>query len=308
MKGTIHCKSRVAVLVSTLVLAFLFQGAQTAAQSKPTEQEILDAVRRSDSVSDPMGTMALASGDTLAPSKRSITAVKVLRFGTYNNQRNYWPVEVCVSGTAQRDNFGFGPAAAIRVFHAKVQYRFYGDDFGGWKVEEIRPSGGTLVRDLLCGDSSAPSTPARSTAVSPTKGPAEGGRPESASAAPAGHDIELALKKAAGTYPQALAKYDVRHAHAGASVLSQGQWPSCLGVLFVLPDRLEYLPVSDTDGQRHPLTAQNNQIKLVAKNRLSIGELAAFHVTLVDGQNFNFGTTDDPQVIVSTITKRKALK
>jgi hypothetical protein len=97
--------------------------------------------------------------------------------------------------------------------------------------------------------------------------------------------VEAALKAQLSRNPSAIGKYTVRHAHSGATVLAAGQWPSCIGVLFVFADYLEYATVSDTDGQRHPFVARSNEIALVAVNRLSIGGFPAFHVTLFDKRN-----------------------
>ena len=66
-------------------------------------------------------------------------------------------------------------------------------------------------------------------------------------------------------------------------------------------DHVEYTPVSDTDGQRHPLSIQLTEIQEAALNRLPVGELGAFHLTLRDKQNFNFATQDDRRSMVATI-------
>jgi hypothetical protein len=130
-------------------------------------------------------------------------------------------------------------------------------------------------------------------------GRADGGAP----AKPEGSPVERALRAELATRPAAVARFTVRHAHGRANLLSKGEWPSCLGILFVFGDHLEYSPVGDTDGERHPLSIAASDIKEAALNRLRIGEFDAFHVELTDKRNFNFVSTEDRGAIIAAVQK-----
>lgn len=140
--------------------------------------------------------------------------------------------------------------------------------------------------------------------LAPREGRAEPASPnEFVPVSRSANSAESALEGEASRNPSAIGKYTVRHAHAGANLLSAGEWPSCLGVLLVFADHIEYAPVSDTDGQRHPLTVRGAEIAEVALNRLRIGEFDAFHITLTNKQNLNFTTTDDRRALLAAVQK-----
>lgn len=114
---------------------------------------------------------------------------------------------------------------------------------------------------------------------------------------------EEAIKGLLALHQHAVAKYSVRHAHAGAWMMSPKEFASCLGVLYVFDDRIEYTPAWDNDGQRHPLAIPRAELVEIALNRMSIAGFSAFHLKTTENGNFNFVSKEEPRLIVATIKK-----
>lgn len=299
-------------VIRTSVLAGLLSlvGAPLSAQTKPSEEVIVKAVRTNVRTDPDMtvGMVAMAAGAGFGQVKVNVETVEVLRFGTWNSQERYWPVEVCLRGTAQNTTFGsFGTPAPVKRINAKVRYRFQVDDFGEWSFEEVRPSRNATVGSLMCDALSPDQSVRNEPPVTPS--PSSDGKPAvpatreggGGRSAPSDAD-EAALQKQVSLHQSARQHFIVRHAHgAGGFIVTGDRWASCRGVLFVFADRLEFAPVSANDTSMHPLTIAGSAIAEVGTNRWPIGSYRAFHVRVQGGENLNFVPIEDRDVVVRAL-------
>lgn len=166
--------------LAVLVLLITGSALGGAPLKQPTKQEILDAIRKASSEDFEAINIAADKrfGDVI-----ELQSVEIIRFGSWNEKEAHWPVELCVTGTAQ-GSYGILPRPAgsnfpIRPFRAKARYQMRGDDFGGWQAKEVAPPfGKTTQAEVTCstsptrGDSAAAPAAVRGTqhaATSPSQ-------------------------------------------------------------------------------------------------------------------------------------------
>jgi hypothetical protein len=157
-------------------------------QDKPSDAQILSAIR-----SDPnrnsgqsrtalvLSTTPLGSGARLQSIEVTIEGFRIIQWGEFNSAGKYWPVELCVNGTADnrvlaqfspQERAAAGGPRGPSKFQTKAQYRLHSDDFGILKAEQI------LVSEWKPQDSICPAAPpvsVTSTLVSATDRLAVGG-------------------------------------------------------------------------------------------------------------------------------------
>ena len=119
------------ILISALLTAMLLL---SGCSSKPDDALVDKAVREELSKSVPERWMKamVVGGNT------KISSVKIVEWGDFNSERNYWPVKVKVAGSAKlRVPFG---KAEVRNFDEIGEFRFYKDDYDKWQWKFIKPS------------------------------------------------------------------------------------------------------------------------------------------------------------------------
>lgn len=150
------------LIPTVFVIGFLAVGS-AAAQTKPTDEVVMKAIRGVVGV-DPDAAVAIIAHDGVAFGSVDVKvqAVEVSRFGSYNSQGRYWPVEVCIRGITHTPVLG--PSGDKQV-NARVRYRFKIDDFGAWSFDELKPDRNVSVASLICGPGLSTSSTAPATAA-----------------------------------------------------------------------------------------------------------------------------------------------
>jgi hypothetical protein len=128
---------------------------------KPNDVQILSAIRSDPNRNNPQSPTALVMSTTPLGSRNTmfgrvtkldniditVTGFRLIGWGEYNNAAKYWPVDVCVNGTAddrvfetlhlspsERSEAG---ASGPLQFQTRTRYRLFKDDFGGLKAEQM---------------------------------------------------------------------------------------------------------------------------------------------------------------------------
>jgi hypothetical protein len=150
-------------------------GAQTiTGPDRPNDTQILAAIRSDPNRNNPqsltalvMSTRPLGSTQTalgtvtrLGNIDITVTGFRLIQWGDFNSAGKYWPVELCVNGTADdkklelfsRSERVTAGAPNQEAFNTRARYRLYKDDFGGLKAEQI------LVSEWKPQDSICPRT------------------------------------------------------------------------------------------------------------------------------------------------------
>src|SRR5262249_4759721 len=84
-----------------------------------------------------------------------VQKVDVLRYGDFNAEFHYWPVEMCVTVKAWDRNREMmvrqsGGQSNVKTIGAKVRARLFRDDFGDWRATILEPDPGESVQQFIC--------------------------------------------------------------------------------------------------------------------------------------------------------------
>ncbi len=101
---------------------------------KPSEEFIKEAVNLEMKKGVPGRWINL----TISGDDAKISEIKIIKWGKYNNEKNYWPVIVNIKGSAQPSIRLTRNVKAIN-FNSEGEFYFYKDAYDEWKWKFIRP-------------------------------------------------------------------------------------------------------------------------------------------------------------------------
>lgn len=130
---------------------------------KPTEKDVTAAVRRNLESGTGMGPGSGFFGAygfaTAMWNNVKLEELSVVKYGSPNQEKGYWPVELC----ARVSYSGMG--SPFNVASARMRYRFSRNDFGEWEGTEVKPPSGESGEKLRC--EAGPAVPERKERLSP---------------------------------------------------------------------------------------------------------------------------------------------
>jgi hypothetical protein len=153
----------VAMVASTMGPTFsvLLADASAEPPPKPTIKEmeaVLPQVVNIEHAEDEIAYVAAAKGRAMVgkTDRVEFLSASVLRYGVYNPDGRYWPVELCVVVRVPYPSIliSFARAAgrdhSPAVLGARMLFRFSRDDFEGWQPDVVRRTGTVNSDDVTC--------------------------------------------------------------------------------------------------------------------------------------------------------------
>lgn len=103
---------------------------KTSTTEKPTDQEVASAIATYLKKKVPV----LWAGNLMGGSNGTIKTLSIQKWGNYNDQYKYWPVNVRVAGTCTVDNIF---SKETRSFDKTGDFKLKKDDYGNWTAEFV---------------------------------------------------------------------------------------------------------------------------------------------------------------------------
>ena len=115
-----------------LILPFISLSLVSGCSSKPSNTEVEKAIE-----SELQSRFIPGSwiGSMLSAKDIKLETVKIKEWGSYNDEKKYWPIKVRVIGDAELQNpYGQG---RIKKIDKVAEFRLSKDDYGKWKATLI---------------------------------------------------------------------------------------------------------------------------------------------------------------------------
>jgi hypothetical protein len=103
---------------------------KTSTTEKPTDQEVASAIATYLKKSVPV----LWAGNLMGGSNGMVKTLSIQKWGNYNDQYRYWPVNVRVAGTCTVDNIF---SKETKSFDKTGDFKLKKDDYGNWTAEFV---------------------------------------------------------------------------------------------------------------------------------------------------------------------------